>query len=102
MTELGHADKSINDAIGALVKEGLPIEVQQALDISRVVGNHAVHAGEIDLNESPDIAYTLFEMVNFIVEDRISRPKKIADLFDSLPEGAREAISKRDSKPDTA
>jgi hypothetical protein len=96
MISLGQAGKNINDDIGALVKNGLPIEVQQALDYCRVVGNNAVHPGEIELTDNPEICHSLFEMVNFIVEDRISRPKKIADLYKILPEGALKAVEKRD------
>lgn len=76
LVELGEKGKSINDDIGALVAKGLPVEVQQALDYCRVVGNNAVHPGEIEINDDPNIANSLFEMINFIVEVRISHPKK--------------------------
>jgi biotin operon repressor len=98
MTELGCPGKNINDDIGALVKSGLPVEVQQALDYCRVIGNNAVHPGEINIQDDPSIAYSLFEMVNFVVEDRITKPKKIAELYAKLPEGALKAVEKRDGK----
>jgi len=94
---LGESGKKINDDIGNLVKNGLPVQVQQALDYCRVVGNNAVHPGEIDLNDSPEIAHQLFQMINFIVEERISRPKHIDQLFNTLPEGALNSIAQRDS-----
>jgi hypothetical protein len=96
MIELGEKGKNINDDIGALVKKGLPPEVQQALDYCRVIGNNGVHPGEIELTDNPEISHSLFEMINFIVEDRISRPKRIADLYKILPEGALKAVEKRD------
>lgn len=96
MVELGEKGKNINDDIGSLVKKGLPVEVQQALDYCRVIGNNGVHPGEIELTDNPDIAHSLFDMINFIVEDRISRPKKVAALYRILPEGALKAIEKRD------
>jgi hypothetical protein len=97
LCELGEKGKNINEDIGSLVAKGLPIEVQQALDYCRVVGNNAVHPGEIDLNDNPEISNSLFEMINFIVEVRISQPKKVAALYKILPEGALKAVEKRDS-----
>ncbi|HGY9611008.1 DUF4145 domain-containing protein [Vibrio harveyi] len=96
LSELGEKGKNINEDIGSLVTKGLPVEVQQALDYCRVVGNNAVHPGEIDLNDNPEIANSLFEMINFIVEVRISQPKKVAALYSILPEGALKAVAKRD------
>ena len=98
MVELGQSGKNINNDIGALVKAGLPVEVQRALDFCRVIGNNAVHPGEINIDDDPSIAYSLFEMVNFVVEDRITKPKKISELYKKLPEGALKAVEKRDSK----
>ena len=36
-------------------------------------------------------------MINFIVEDRITRPKKVAGLYSVLPKGALKAVQKRDA-----
>lgn len=102
MVELGEKGKNINDDIGSLVKKGLPVEVQQALDYCRVIGNNGVHPGEIELTDNPEIAHSIFEMVNFIVEDRISRPKKIAALYQVLPEGALKSVKKRDGTEEEA
>ena len=96
MPLLGQSGKNLNEDIGNLVAQGLPSTIQQALDICRVVGNNAVHPGEIDLTDTPEIAHQLFAMVNFIVEDRISRPKQVAELYARLPAGARDAVAKRD------
>jgi hypothetical protein len=98
MIELGEKGDNINNDIGSLVLKGLPVQVQQALDYCRVIGNNGVHPGEIELNDNPEITNSLFEMINFIVEDRISRPKKITELYNILPKGALEAVEKRDKQ----
>ena len=100
LPHLGESGKNINNDIKSLVAKGLPPLVQKALDYCRVVGNNAVHPGEIDLSDTPEIAAKLFQMINFIVEDRITRPKEIESLYSELPEDARTAIDKRD-KPKT-
>lgn len=96
MGHLGESGKNINDDIKSLVSKGLPGLVQQALDVCRVVGNNAVHPGELDSNDTPDIAHQLFRMINFIADDRIARPKEIEALYAKLPQAAKDAISKRD------
>ncbi|GLH33990.1 hypothetical protein BR1R5_33780 [Pseudomonas sp. BR1R-5] len=93
---LGGSGKNINDDIGTLVKAGLAAQVQQALDYVRITGNNAVHPGEISLEETPEHVGIMFDMINLIVEERIHRPKMIAERFGSLPAGALEAIAKRD------
>lgn len=97
MVELGENGENINADIKALVSKGLPVQVQQAFDYCRVIGNNAVHPGEINLNDAPEMGEHLFNMLNFIVEDRITRPKNIASLYSQLPEAARNAIEKRDA-----
>jgi hypothetical protein len=98
---LGLPGKNLNDDIGELVKRGLPVQVQQSLDIVRVVGNNQVHPGVLDVRDDASMATTLFELVNIIAEDRIARPKQIAALYAKLPEGARKQIEERDAKPKT-
>ena len=97
MPELGEKGDIINADIKSLVVKGLPVQVQQAFDFCRVVGNNAVHPGEINLNDTPEMGQHLFNMINFIVEDRITRPKQIASLYATLPEAARAAVEKRDA-----
>jgi len=96
LPHLGETGRNINDDIKSLVSKGLPILVQKALDYCRVVGNNAVHPGEIDLNDTPEIAQNLFQMINFIVQNRITGPKEIEDLYNQLPQDSRDAIDKRD------
>lgn len=97
MVELGEPGKNINHDIASLVQKGLPIEVQQALDILRVIGNESVHPGELDIRDDQDVAVRLFELINFVVEDQITRKTKIRALYSILPEKKREEIQKRDA-----
>jgi Domain of unknown function (DUF4145) len=87
----------LDDKIGTLVSQGLRPEVAQALDVLRVVGNNALHPGEMALDDDVRTATALFECLNMIVEDRVARPKRVAELFGKLPQGARAAIERRDS-----
>ncbi|MFP5223277.1 MAG: DUF4145 domain-containing protein [Acidobacteriota bacterium] len=86
----------INDAIGSLVEKGLPKEVQQAMDVCRLVGNNAVHPGEINIDDTPEMVEATFWLINFIVEEMISRPKRIQELYSRMPEGGLKAIERRD------
>jgi hypothetical protein len=97
MPTVGGAGQNINDDIRTLVSKGLPVMVQRALDVCRVVGNNAVHRGEIQLNDTPEIAQNLFRLINIIVEEMITKPKEIEQIYASLPQGARDAIAKRDA-----
>jgi len=97
MVELGEKGKNINDDIASLVKKGLRVELQEALDVLRVVGNSAVHPGKLDLKDDRDTALRLFEVINLIVETLITQPKRVKELYAKLPASAHDAIRKRDS-----
>lgn len=90
--------KDINSDIAALVKLGLPLPIRNSLDVVRVVGNNAVHPGKLSDEDIAEVAISLFDLVNAIVEDRIARPKALDALYNGLPAGARKAIEERDAK----
>ena len=95
---LGEKGKNINADIASLVSKGLPPKVQQALDTVRVVGNNAVHPGQIDLKDDIDTASALFGLVNIIAEVMISQPNHVNQLYQSvIPKTQRDAISNRDA-----
>jgi hypothetical protein len=96
--ELGEGGKNINNDIASLVTKGLPQRIQQALDVVRVVGNNAVHPGEISVEDKSQTVTALFSLVNLIVENQITQPKQVAELFEALPNGAKSAIARRDGK----
>ena len=97
--ELGETDRDINKNIGALVRKGLPQTVQQALDVVRVIGNKAVHPGQIAFDvDDKNTATMLMRLLNIIVERMITEPKEIDSLYQGLPESVRNAIENRDKK----
>lgn len=96
---LGGSGENINADIATLVKNGLPERIQKALDTVRVIGNSAVHPGQIDLTDDAETAHKLFDLINLIVDYMISKPKAIDDLFDKkVPDNLKDAIKKRDGK----
>ncbi|MFS7199247.1 DUF4145 domain-containing protein [Carnobacterium divergens] len=90
-------ESSINNQIAKLVEQGLSKKVQQALDALRVVGNNAVHPGKIENLDNEDSAKSILGLINFIVEELITKPKEIEELYANLPKTALAAIEKRDS-----
>jgi hypothetical protein len=95
---LGERGENINHDIGKLVARGLDAGIQEALDSVRVLGNSAVHPGEIDLKDDLQTAESLMELVNYIVDAMITQPKKRQALYARLPATAQAAIEKRDVK----
>lgn len=94
--ELGYPGKNLNDDIAALVEAGLDPQVQQALDSVRVIGNHAVHPGQIGLRDDRATAELLFGLLNLIVEKLVTLPKRVAEVYGKLPDRDRQAIARRD------
>lgn len=95
--ELGETDRDINKNIGELVKKGLSPSVQKALDIVRVVGNKAVHPGQIAFDvDDQKTAIALMKLVNIITERMITEPKEIDSMFEKLPDSVKNSIKKRD------
>lgn len=96
--QLGEAGKNLNTDIANLVKRGLSPRIQKSLDSLRVIGNNAVHPGEIDINDTPEIALALFKLINKIADTMITDLKEIDAIYDSLPASQRTAIKQRDNK----
>ena len=96
--ELGEEGKNINNDIKDLVSKGLPSAVQKSLDVVRVIGNDAVHPGQIDLRDNAETAKALFKLVNLIAEKMITEPKEVEAIYDSLPDDKKQQIEERDKK----
>lgn len=99
LKQVGKSGKNINNDIKELVSEGLSPIIQQALDLVRVIGNNAVHPGEIDLDDNAEIAEKLFSILNFIAYELITKPKELESLYaDLIPLETQEHIKQRDKK----
>jgi len=94
--QLGESGENINDDIKKMVSRGLNPLVQKSLDALRITGNNAVHPGEINLEEEPERVTKLFELLNFIAHKMLTEPKEIESFYADLPEGARDAVKRRD------
>jgi hypothetical protein len=89
---------SLNDQVGELIARGLNPDIGQMLDAVRVIGNNAVHPGEIDLKDDQETARFLLNCINRICQRMITEKLEAQKLFDDLPKGARDAIERRNAK----
>jgi len=96
MVALGEKGKNIHEDIDSLVEKGLPVEVRQVLAACGIAGDNATRLGEIEVSDTAEIAYRLFSVINFVVEDRISRPTSLQSLFAQLPTALIKAEEKHD------
>ena len=100
LPQVGATKAKINTMIAELVKKGLPEHVQKSLDYLRVIGNEFVHPGEIDFvdtkEKAKENALLLFKILNFIVDDLVTRKNTINDLYESLPKDKKDGIINRD------
>ena len=100
---LGEPGENINADVGSLVAKGLDTHIQEALDaVPRVIGNESVHPSRrSDLKDDRETAVALFGLVNLIVEDMISRKKRIRSVYSKLPAAKLKGIEDRDAKKAT-
>jgi hypothetical protein len=87
---------SLNVKIGKLSANGTPEKLVQAMDALRVIGNNAVHPGQISVDDLQTVL-SLFDLLNLLGELLIGEPARVRRLYDALPASAKEAIRKRDA-----
>ncbi len=97
LEQVGESGKNINNDIKALVAKGMNPKIQKALDLLRVIGNNAVHPGQINLDDNAEVAQKLFGVLNFIAEELITKPKELEKLYaDLIPNETQDHIKQRD------
>lgn len=90
---------TLYEKIGDLVERGrISIRIQRALDSVRVIGNESVHPGEMEMDDDRETANALFGLLNAIVDETVGRDQMIDEIFESLPEGAKDGIEQRDEE----
>ena len=85
--EQGEENSSLSQNIELLKEKGeIPEEIYEAMTVVRVVGNQAVHPGKIEFesNETPEIVISLFEVINFIAENMITKKKRAKAIYEKV------------------
>lgn len=98
LPQVGAKKAKIDTMIGDLVSQGLPKEVEKALDSLRVIGNEAVHPGTIDLEDNTDVSIALFKLLNVVVDRMITQKREIDEIYSLIPENKLKGIEDRNNR----
>lgn len=88
----------INDMIGKLVSKGLDKRIKEALDSVRVIGNEAIHPGELNIDDDKQTVYHLFGLVNVIADRLITQERVIGEVYKKIPPRKIAGIEARDKR----
>jgi hypothetical protein len=83
---LGLPGKDLQERMDVLVRKGLRPELEQGLEVVRVIGPYAIPAGRLDPRDDRQIALALFTLLNLLVEDLLSLPAHMKRLQELLAE----------------
>lgn len=93
-----HLSGSIYNMIGQLYSTGIPEQLEIGLHFARIAGNAADHVepGMIQLNgtDGQKTALALFDIINFLADDQISRKKRLLNLSDSFSQSDLDSIKR--------
>lgn len=96
---LGEPGKDLNTDIRSLAKkDDFSQRLVTAADTLRIVGNKAVHPGEMSDDDINEICAGLFRLINLIIEQGITKPRELDELYRKVPEGPRNAAEAADAK----
>lgn len=101
LIRLGGTIGKIDGDIGELVANGtLSKRLEKMSDILRVAGNNSVHPDKIGLNldGNPELVSVLFRLINTIVEEAITAPQALDELYDLIPSNLKEGIETRNQR----
>ena len=69
-----------------------PKELILAAEVIRHYGNSSAHSGFINLNENLETAEELFMVLNIVADYIYTRPKKLDELLEKVPQSKRDKI----------
>ncbi|HZZ29532.1 MAG TPA: DUF4145 domain-containing protein [Pirellulales bacterium] len=92
--ELGEDGQNLEFSVMSLVRRGLPITIQQALDVMHVIGPDAVRPGFID-TDGEHVVFRLFDLLNLMVEYMVTLPNRVDTLNNRLACETLELIQQR-------
>ncbi|WP_394809828.1 DUF4145 domain-containing protein [Nitrosomonas sp.] len=96
---LGEPGEHIDTDIRSLAKKPeFGERLIRAADTLRIIGNNAVHPGEMNGEDIDNVANGLFELLNLIVTAGITEPRKWDAMYEALPEKPRKAAEKKDGR----
>lgn len=94
LNELDISGRTLNDKINNYCNDfDSNNRLIKAFHLIRIVGNEAVHPGVIDIDDNEDIARAMFEILNEIVDETITKKNKMDAIFEYLPEEKTNSIN---------
>lgn len=85
-------------AVTELEEQGIPDEIVVAMDVVRLTGNEALHAGKLYGSDDEKTVGILFRLAGLIVNWAITERTALKDLIDKIPPGKLEKIKERREK----
>jgi hypothetical protein len=85
-------------AIEVLEQQGIPDEIIIAMDVVRLTGNEALHAGKLYGSDDGKTVAILFRLASLIVNWAITEKAALKDLIDKIPPEKLEHIKERRQK----
>lgn len=102
LPQVGAEKDSINNMIAQLAREKkIMKKTKEAMDSLRIIGNDAVHVGEMIFDKDRDekkVALSLFRLLNRIVNETIESENELQEIYNGLPENKLNGIKQRDKE----
>jgi len=95
LNELGAKKDNLSNAIEDLANTESDPTIIKASETVRITGNHAVHPGQIDFNDKPEMALGLFELINYIGSRVITSKKKVDEMHKQILGDVKGASDKK-------